>query len=289
MIQVDGVGKSYGGRLLLDNLSFVINRGERCALVGPNGSGKSTLFRLICQQETSDSGSISLPKHYHLGYLQQHIQFTEDSLLEEAVLSLPLDLGTRNPHIPHPDGPLILWNHRWEHDKNPEAFASALEALAARGARFRLALAGQSFKTIPPAFERIKHSLAKQLVVFGGLSKTDYLDLLTRADIVVSTALHEFFGISMIEATHGGAYPLVPKRLSYPELFPEHYHYDDDALVDRLYSLCTRPEQLAAPREDFTSRFCLKRQLPAYNTLFQHLIDQAKSGKSSPITGKRPA
>ena len=53
------------------------------------------------------------------------------------------------------DGPpLILWNHRWEHDKAPEVFFRVLERLAAAGARFRVAVAGEGFRRVPPAFEK---------------------------------------------------------------------------------------------------------------------------------------
>lgn len=90
MIQFDAVTKNFGGQTLFNKISFAIQKGEKCGLVGRNGSGKTTLMRLILGQESADAGQISIPKHYTLGYLEQHISFTEKTILEEAVLGLPL-------------------------------------------------------------------------------------------------------------------------------------------------------------------------------------------------------
>ncbi|MES2122449.1 MAG: ABC-F family ATP-binding cassette domain-containing protein [Chlamydiota bacterium] len=89
MIQFDGICLSYHGDPLLKDVSFSLQKGERCALVGRNGSGKTTLFRLMTGQETADKGSIALPKGYRLGVLQQHLRFTKPSVLEEAAQVLP--------------------------------------------------------------------------------------------------------------------------------------------------------------------------------------------------------
>jgi ATP-binding cassette subfamily F protein 3 len=89
MIQVSNLDKSYGGQVLFDKVSFLINPGERLGLVGRNGHGKTTLFRLILGQEHQDSGVISIPAGYRIGHLSQHIRFSEDTVLKEACLSLP--------------------------------------------------------------------------------------------------------------------------------------------------------------------------------------------------------
>jgi ATP-binding cassette subfamily F protein 3 len=90
MIQINNLEKSYGRQVLFDKIGFIINRGERVGLVGRNGHGKTTLFRLILGQEHQDAGVISIPAGYRIGHLSQHIRFTEESVLEEACLSLPL-------------------------------------------------------------------------------------------------------------------------------------------------------------------------------------------------------
>ncbi len=85
MLQADNLSKSYGGVLLFDNVSFCLQKGEKCALVGRNGSGKTTLFKILKKEEEADGGRVCLPKGYKLGFLEQHIQFTKNTVLEEAL------------------------------------------------------------------------------------------------------------------------------------------------------------------------------------------------------------
>ena len=89
MIQFDDVSLSFAGHPLFEGVSFTLQKGERCALVGKNGSGKSTIFRLIAREMEPDGGSISYPRGYRIGYLQQHIHFSKPSIREEAALGLP--------------------------------------------------------------------------------------------------------------------------------------------------------------------------------------------------------
>ncbi|MDH4164009.1 MAG: ATP-binding cassette domain-containing protein [Nitrospirota bacterium] len=89
MLQVTNIEKSYGKQTLFDGVGFTINPRERVGLVGRNGHGKSTLFRMILGEEHQDSGTISVPSGYTIGHLEQHIHFTEDTILKEACLALP--------------------------------------------------------------------------------------------------------------------------------------------------------------------------------------------------------
>lgn len=127
----------------------------------------------------------------------------------------PPKRGAREP------GPLrILWAARWEHDKNPEDFFDALRMLKARGAAFRISVVGEQFCESPEVFAQAREEFADQIDCWGYQAhRTDYVAALCQADVFVSTARHEFFGLSAIEATLAGAYPLLPKRLAYPEIF----------------------------------------------------------------------
>ncbi len=89
MISIDNLTKSFGNRVLFDDISFRVNRRERVGLVGRNGHGKTTLFRIIMGYETADSGSVSIPKNYRIAYVTQELCFTENSVLNEAVQGLP--------------------------------------------------------------------------------------------------------------------------------------------------------------------------------------------------------
>lgn len=89
MFQVQNLKKSFGGRTLFENISFGMERGERLALIGRNGHGKTTLFRILIGDMESDGGTIHLPRNYKLGYLSQHLKFSEKTISEEAALALP--------------------------------------------------------------------------------------------------------------------------------------------------------------------------------------------------------
>lgn len=90
MLKISGLNKAYGAQELFDNVSFVVNFGERIGLVGKNGHGKTTLFKMILGEEHPDAGVISFANYYTIGHLSQHIHFTEDTVLKEGCLSLPV-------------------------------------------------------------------------------------------------------------------------------------------------------------------------------------------------------
>lgn len=121
--------------------------------------------------------------------------------------------------------PVVLWNQRWEYDKNPKAFFRAMNRLDDAGCDFRLILAGKHFREQPEEFEQAFERYAERILHYGYAEDfSEYSRLLHRADIVVSTALHEFFGVAIMEAVYCGCHPLLPNRLSYPELIPDTHH-----------------------------------------------------------------
>jgi len=89
MIKITGLNKTFGGQVLFDDLNLSVNRGERIGLVGRNGHGKTTLFQMIIGNVEKNSGSITVPKNYRIGYLEQHLHFTKPTVLEECSLGLP--------------------------------------------------------------------------------------------------------------------------------------------------------------------------------------------------------
>ncbi|MCE5299685.1 MAG: ATP-binding cassette domain-containing protein, partial [Spirochaetia bacterium] len=88
MLQVNNLTLSFGEQELLDDVTFNIHSGERIGLVGRNGSGKTSLFKLLTGELHPDEGKIHIPQHYTIGYLKQHLQFTEPTVLQEACLGL---------------------------------------------------------------------------------------------------------------------------------------------------------------------------------------------------------
>jgi ATP-binding cassette, subfamily F, member 3 len=89
MIKIINLSKSFGNQLLFDSVSVSINPKERVGLVGRNGHGKTTLFRIIIGEEQPDSGEISIPRNYRVGYVTQQLLFAEQTVLAEACRGLP--------------------------------------------------------------------------------------------------------------------------------------------------------------------------------------------------------
>ncbi len=88
MIGVENLHKSFGSQILFEGAGFKLNPKERIGLVGLNGHGKTTLFRIIIGEESPDAGTISVPKHYRIGYVRQHLDFTKDTVLKEGMTGL---------------------------------------------------------------------------------------------------------------------------------------------------------------------------------------------------------
>ncbi|MBL7684636.1 MAG: ABC-F family ATP-binding cassette domain-containing protein [Deltaproteobacteria bacterium] len=91
MLKMSDLSKSYGGQTLFDRVNLQMNPGERLGLVGRNGHGKSTLFRIILGEEEADRGNVIIPRGYRVGHLEQHLKFTEATVIEEACLGLQPD------------------------------------------------------------------------------------------------------------------------------------------------------------------------------------------------------
>jgi len=153
----------------------------------------------------------SMPDHQPTEAIE-HIR-AKSSVYPPGIVDVPAR-AKRRP------GPIrILWAARWEHDKNPEDFFDALNILKAGNVDFRLSVIGQSFRDQPEIFAEAKQHFEDHIDHWGYQSgRADYETVLAQADVIVSTANHEFFGISAVEAISAGAYPLLPNRLSYPEI-----------------------------------------------------------------------
>lgn len=168
-------------------------------------------------------------------------------------------------------GELILWNHRWEYDKAPEVFAEAIELLVASDKEFRLALLGSRPEPCVPALNRIRACAGKRIVVDARASMTEYRQWLGRADIVASTAIHEFQGIAILEAVSAGASPLVPDALCYTGQYPEAYRYppgDAQALAQRMASWLER-----RPGPPDVSNNMEHHLLPEWDGILQQLLN----------------
>lgn len=105
-------------------------------------------------------------------------------------------MPVRNVNI---DGDVLhlIWPHRWEHDKNPQLFADALIELHNRDVAFKVSIIGEQFEEQPECFNAVRQTLGERIINFGYLTRKEYFECLLNGDIVVSTANHEFYGVSM--------------------------------------------------------------------------------------------
>ncbi|MBI4601360.1 MAG: DUF3524 domain-containing protein [Planctomycetes bacterium] len=191
-----------------------------------------------------------------LGLMPDHVPpgLPERIGAKSAVLPVGIDFEPHRRVLESPrrggEPPAIVWNHRWEHDKGPELMVEALLELKGRGVPFRAVVCGQASRRRPEAFARLEEALGPALVHLGFFEdRTRYLEALRDADVVLSTARHEFFGVSVVEALFMGCLPVLPRALSYPEIVPEGLHgaflYDGEReLHERLREVVLRP-----PRE----------------------------------------
>ena len=180
-------------------------------------------------------------------------------------------------------GPLVLWNQRWDHDKNPQAVFSALAALAQSGVRFRLALAGENQRHGTAQSLWVRDALGSRIVHEGFLPREDYLQLLLRSDVVASAADHEFFGIALVEAMAAGAIPVLPDRLSFPELVKPAWHaealYGEGELRSRLQRTLTefeRAERATSGLRDSMARFDVSISAASHDNAVDDLIESAR-------------
>jgi glycosyltransferase involved in cell wall biosynthesis len=176
--------------------------------------------------------------------------------------------------------PLVLWNQRWEYDKNPADFFAALKVLADEGVPFRVALCGQQYGKQPAAFAEGLAQLGDRIVHAGYAEADKYGQLLREADIAVSTAQHEFFGISIVEAIYSQTFPILPARLSYPEIVPPLHHahclYENqEKLIERLrWALANIPSarRLACELASTVSRFDWRVMAARYDRKLGQLV-----------------
>ena len=190
----------------------------------------------------------------------------------------------------------ILWAARWEEDKNPRCLFEALRILKNRNIDFKLNMIGASSRIVPETFKLAEKEFASHIDHWGYVdSREDYLQVLQDSDLVISTALHEFFGIAVLEAVAAGCIPLVPDRLAYPETLGairpayEECFYDgsSDDLANSIVLMLQKMEQPAWGQQcieraqQTASRYKWSRQRKTLDENLFHLAHQHSSIKAT--------
>ena len=189
--------------------------------------------------------------------------------------ALPLNIPKDNCCIE------IIWNHRWEYDKQPQVFFSALELLINAGIQFKVHVMGQQFREEPACFSQFKEKHGEYIETWGYQDSDQYYKTLEKGHLVVSTALHDFQGLGMLEAIQHGCTPVAPNRVAYPEYIPEELMYsvntNDDAidesqqLFDKLTSLIANPNTRNIDIMPYCSGHVTEQYRSLFNTLGNRL------------------
>ena len=200
-----------------------------------------------------------------------------------SVLPVPLLAGepTDEPGWParsSDDCLRILWSARFEHDKGGEALYRVLKGLERTGLVYQLAVTGQQFRNSPPAFSRIRADFQHRLVQFGFVDcERHYRALQLGADLVLSTADHEFQGLAVMEAVAGGCLPVIPDRLVYRELYPDPFRYQSipQQPAREAASAVALIQHLAAnrPAPPDMSGYTVDALVPRYSAVIEALQD----------------
>jgi glycosyltransferase involved in cell wall biosynthesis len=203
-----------------------------------------------------------MPDHVPRGISEQLSQ-------KAVVVPVPLEANcyfetTKSEHF------TLLWNHRWEYDKGPDRLLDICKRLLSKKLEFRLHLLGQKFRQQPDSMnELVKLLEANNCLGRVGYIEdiSDYQGVIGESHVVLSTAIHEFQGLSVLEGIAAGCVPVVPDRLAYPEFVPEQFRYrseklnaseveyqlEIDSAVDRIVHMAEHREDLLAPDVKYLS------------------------------------
>ncbi|CAG5084431.1 tRNA-queuosine alpha-mannosyltransferase domain-containing protein [Parvicella tangerina] len=155
---------------------------------------------------------------------------------KSSVLYLGMNLKQLTEWHKSSTEPILLWNHRWEYDKNPEVFFNTLMKLRRDGITFKLIICGERGEKYPQVFDQLQEEFKAELLHFGHVeSKEAYYRLLHRATILPVTCNQDFFGGSVVEAIAAGCIPILPDRLAYPEHIPEELKESYISLSDEVW------------------------------------------------------
>ncbi len=213
----------------------------------------------------------------------RELEIVERIRSKSIVIPLGLDLERLDRHRPalrREGPPLILWNHRWEYDKNPEEFFRALFRLHEECVEFEVAVLGERFTKVPHVFSEIEKKLGDRIVQLGFEEDSGrYAEWLWKSDILLVTSLHDFFGASVVQALYCNCCPILPKRLAYPEHIPaerhgEFFYEDFDDLIGMLGRRITEIDETRKVRtQDFVRGYDWNTMAHRYDEFFRGLTD----------------
>jgi glycosyltransferase involved in cell wall biosynthesis len=282
-----------------NQFAYPINADPKALRINPVEPQILSLYSALCADRVIFNSAFNRQSFLEgaqalLNKLPDHVPDGLLSRLGHAeILPVPLDdaLFERKHLSNSPDILEIVWNHRWEYDKGPQLLLAIVETMIERQLPFRLHLLGERFRVAPSEFERLQQLLDAYYVTTSmppGHSdfienRGDYYHCLQCADVVLSTALHDFQGLSLLEACALGCTPLAPDNLVYPEYLPSTclYGNSDDIpeqsarAVDILQDWAARKRTGKALPQVSLEQFRQTTLKPSYAALFASTAGKA--------------
>lgn len=167
---------------------------------------------------------------------------------KSSVMSVPIQIPANDTSNESPvefkaGDPLnVIWNHRWEYDKGPDTLYTCIELCAHKQLNVRFTICGMSFRNTPKAFAKLASTSFDNVSHMGTFKdRSEYLNQLAKHHVVLSTAIHEFQGLALLEGAAHGCVPLAPDRLAYPEWIGKDYLYQSDP-VNEAHAICEKLE-----------------------------------------------
>jgi glycosyltransferase involved in cell wall biosynthesis len=242
---------------------------------------ESVVFCSKQQKEATMNAILPFLKHDPSADVESIAQEVEK---KSTVIPIGVDLdrfdAARNARADRTGKPLrIVWPHRFEHDKNPQTLFEVVSDLDTEGLPFELSIVGRSYRDTPRVLLEMREKLIHRIVQFGFLEGDAYTEALAASDVVVSTAFQETQGIAVIEAIRAGCDPLLPNRLSYPEvlgprLAEKHLYKSTGDLRRRLRWMMRHPERVRNTSNHWKEmdRFGWSEVASLFDALFERLV-----------------
>ena len=119
LLSVENISKAFGERIILQSISFGINKDQKIAFIAKNGTGKTTLLNIMAGKDLPDSGQVVFRKGIHIGFLSQNPYFDEELTVEETIFA------TDNPILRL----IQTYEHALQHPENEDAYQKAFEQM----------------------------------------------------------------------------------------------------------------------------------------------------------------
>ncbi|MFK8101190.1 MAG: DUF3524 domain-containing protein [Saprospiraceae bacterium] len=259
--------------------------------------GRNNHYGFINYTSALSASAIFFNSSYHQNsflqglkpFLQQfpdHQELSTIAAISGKAKVLPLGMNLKKfdtfRTVPSPGPARILWNHRWEYDKNPTEFFQVLFRLKAEGIAFEVIILGAAYKKQPPIFAEAAKKLADRILHMGFAEDfASYAKYLWQSDILPVTGKQDFFGGSVVEAMYCNCFPLLPHRLAYPEHIPSAFHsqhlYENSAAYyTQLKSAILSVEEIRKSIfvQNFVKHYDWSILAPTYDQSLQAIVEK---------------